>query len=311
MPVGRSSTLYHKSPRSPAPPTPTAANSRPFLPPSYYAAAGGLSPRDSSRKDGGNPAKRPMDASAKWGPFREHASDTPSESESLVGAQMDERGQRYELHSGIPHLETQLLPSLRDTIDRMTGTPSRASFPFKMGTRSNVAVAEAEKPPRRSRNRRNSPDSAPPVSAKKTYSRLPPVQHVPQPRSYGAPSIVPDIYPHQSTPSTSHLKEPTISALKSSFRSPAPASSSPKPPVPVAVSSPSMAGSSLKSMKSLLSRKCSGTLKSPFNGNRTSSRTARQHQHRLSTPRSTPNPIFPAPELAITTTILPASKILI
>lgn len=275
MPVGRSSTLYHKSPRSPAPPTPTTANSRPFLPPSYYAAAGGLSPRDSSRKNGGIPAKRPMDESAKRGHFRDQASDTPSESESLV-TPIDERTQRSELHSGIPHLETQLLPSLRDTIDRMTGTSLRASLPFKTGTRGSVAVeAEAEKPPRRSHNRRNSPDLAPPVivSSKKTHSRLPPVQHVPQPRSYGTPSIAPDIYPHQSTPSTSHLKEPTISTLKSSFRSPVPASSSPKPPVPVAISSPSMAGSSLKSMKSLLSRKCSGTLKSPFNSNKASPRT--------------------------------------
>lgn len=275
MPAGRSSTLYHKSPRSPAPPTPTASCSRPFLPPSYYAAAGGLSPRETSWKNGGNLAKRQIEENAKRGHLWDQASDTPSESESLVNRRTDERAQRSELQSGIPHLETQLLPSLRDTIDRMTGTPSRASVRFETGTRNRVAVTEveAEKTNRRSRNRRNSPESAPPVSSQKAHSRLPPVQHIPQPRSYCTPNMVSDIYPHQSTPSTSHLKEPTVLTLKSSFRSPAPASASPKPSAHVTNPSPSMAGSSLKNMKSLLSRKCSGTLKSPFNSNKASPRT--------------------------------------
>lgn len=257
MPTSRSTNLLSKS-RSPAlPPTPTQSTPRPFLPPSHYAAAGGfVSPGSATRRGGGTSTNWQGDENTKRTHFRSPEPE-PSDSESSLNLAIREAHQRHNAQSGIPNLEAQLLPSLRDTIDRMTCAPSRASSQYKTG-------GGTDKRASRSQSRRNSPNPTPAPMPKNSHSQIY------SPRNNDM-AMSPNIYSEQPTPNTSRLKAPVKSALKSSFRSPVSASASPKPSV-TPIASPSMAGSSLRSMKSLLSRKCSGTLKSPFNSNKASSR---------------------------------------
>jgi hypothetical protein len=260
MPTSRSTNLLSKS-RSPAlPPTPTQSTPRPFLPPSHYAAAGGfVSPGSGTiRRGGGTSTNWQGDENTKRTHFRDPEPE-PSDSESSLNLAIREAHQRHNAQSGIPNLETQLLPSLRDTIHRMTCTPSSSSQ-YKSG-------GETDKRASRSQSRRNSPSSTLAAMPKDSRSQIY------SPRNNDM-AMSPNIYSEQSTPTTSRLKAPVKSALKSSFRSPISASASPKPSV-TPIASPSMAGSSLRSMKSLLSRKCSGTLKSPFNSSKASSRKVR------------------------------------
>lgn len=118
MPLRRPS-LRSKS-RSPAPPHEFEHSSRQgpsFLPPSHYAAAAGLAYHTS---DTGNHAYETNDIQ------RETRSRTT----------LDKSGRDYgnssaspngQSQKGIPMLEAQLLPSLRDTISKMTRSPSRGS----------------------------------------------------------------------------------------------------------------------------------------------------------------------------------------
>ena len=133
--------------RSPPPPP------RSFLPPSHYAAAAGYS---SSK-----PAKAPSSLDelnkaepqtyqavdySQYGdfmPMSQHSPEASSPESSseyklpkdtrfsfiaearIISPRNSQREKRQSTLSGLPNIETQLLPSLRDTIDRMTRPPSR------------------------------------------------------------------------------------------------------------------------------------------------------------------------------------------
>ena len=160
--------------------------------------------------------------------------------------------------SGFPELEAHLLPSLRDTVDRMTQV--------------NTGIADIPKAGSTRTARRSSPEPRHNgvsfslglddrlVRSQESLIASPRVNDLMTTNSY-------QIYPDNGTPTlenlTSRFKSPGKSALKSSLKSPGPSSASPR--AQDAACSPSIGGSSLKTMKSLLSRKYSQTLKSPFN----------------------------------------------
>ncbi|KAF8896878.1 hypothetical protein CPB84DRAFT_1202882 [Gymnopilus junonius] len=156
--------------------------------------------------------------------------------------------------SGFPQLEPHLLPSLRDTVDRMT----QAS--------SNTGTTKSSRPEGTKSARRSPPESR---NIKMPFGaderRVGSQESLLSPQSYEP--ITPTIYSNNGTPTIENLasrfKSPAKPALKSALRSPGPDLTSPKTAYMTA--SPSMAGSSFKTMKSLLTRKYSQTLKSPFN----------------------------------------------
>ncbi len=134
MPLRRPS-LRSKS-RSPAPPPesePSSRQSRAFLPPSHYAAAAGLTYHAS---DTGNPAYATSDIQREARPrtaFDNYGRDYGNSSASPNG----------QTQRGIPMLEAQLLPSLRDTISRMTRSPSRGS---RAAETSNLTLSQLSIP---------------------------------------------------------------------------------------------------------------------------------------------------------------------
>ncbi|KAG6826253.1 hypothetical protein H0H92_000561 [Tricholoma furcatifolium] len=125
MPLARSSTQRSHS-RSPIPPTSTT---RPFLPPSHYAAAAGVPYVDKDDvKDQFARAYMPAypyDAEpGSNSPF--HLNINPSVDKKPVLPPMpNQRNRRESLLNDLPQLEANLLPSLRDTIDRMTKSPAQ------------------------------------------------------------------------------------------------------------------------------------------------------------------------------------------
>ncbi|KAF8151716.1 hypothetical protein B0H34DRAFT_728735 [Crassisporium funariophilum] len=279
MPVGRSNTLRSKS-RSPAPPvTPIPTTPRQFLPPSHYAAAGGFTSRTPvspfSNGYGDSVDRREITAVHKARMHnkgtthvsRQQKSSNPScsyepQSAEAILTESNSTLKRRDSRPGFPNLESQLLPSLRDTIDRMTLSPSRLST----SPRSDAGYTDGEQKATRKQKQGVSPEA-----------RLSPTYHPGKFEPSFNPRLADStdttdmattpylacIYPNQSTPTlgkqSSRAKTPTKSALKSSLRSPTPKLSSLESPI---TGSSSLAGSSLKSVKSLLSRKNSGTPKS-------------------------------------------------
>ncbi len=138
MPLSRSNTRAH-SPAPPAsyyPPSPRPPN---FLPPSHYAAAGGFSflsrhaQQSSTESDG---VYRPVEAPSSpdiYMPVSQPDSDSSfefqprSEKRFTMMSSKNKLNRRESQMMNLPMVETQLLPSLRDTIDRMTRPPSRAA----------------------------------------------------------------------------------------------------------------------------------------------------------------------------------------
>ncbi|KAL1665351.1 hypothetical protein GGF50DRAFT_52834 [Schizophyllum commune] len=145
MNLGRSYSRSRSKSRSPVPPSPQPPSSPRFLPPSHYAAAAGVPYNPPSRNkddDTRSKARPPPDA-------HEHTatapSDVPSESSfefkprtesrfSLFARRLSvshSRPAEQDMNAAdvpdIPMLEAQLLPTLRDTITRMTRPPSSAS----------------------------------------------------------------------------------------------------------------------------------------------------------------------------------------
>ncbi|KAG6849120.1 hypothetical protein H0H93_011181, partial [Arthromyces matolae] len=127
MPLTRNN---HDQPRSPLP-------GRPFLPPSHYAAAAGIVYDKNKRRvdDANSKFKR-----AFIDTYPRHPEESESQSSfefkpkmsvedrSRVSSQTAGRGRRTRRESlldDIPQLEANLLPSLRDTIGRMTKSPAQ------------------------------------------------------------------------------------------------------------------------------------------------------------------------------------------
>ncbi|KAL1674805.1 hypothetical protein EV122DRAFT_293210 [Schizophyllum commune] len=145
MNLGRSYSRSRSKSRSPVPPSPVPPSSPRFLPPSHYAAAAGVPYNPPSRNkddDTRSKARPPPDA-------HEHAatppSDVPSESSFEFKPRTESRFSLFARRLSVSHprpaeqdvnaadvpdipmLEAQLLPTLRDTITRMTRPPSSAS----------------------------------------------------------------------------------------------------------------------------------------------------------------------------------------
>ncbi|CAA7264593.1 unnamed protein product [Cyclocybe aegerita] len=267
-----------------SPPTQSPSTLRSFQPPSFYAAAAYAScdSRISRRNDETTAKGKSVSRTHKEGrsgrpitieaPLTyEQVTQSDSDSSTLI-TRDHPHGTPGLIHResrmAYPHLEAHLLPTLRDTVDRMTRTPSRMST-YQAG-REDSGMWKRDT---RSHSRRNSPEAQQTQDLRQNTPREPVFclyrHHSEEART---PNLS-DIYSksNQSTPtlvsSQQRPKIPAKSALKSSLRSPIPQPTSPMTPMPE-TSSPSMAGSSLRSMKSLLSRKCSETLKSPFNGSK-------------------------------------------
>lgn len=279
MPISRSATIRGNS-RSPAPPpTPNPSTPKPFLPPVHYAFAGGYTTRrlknDMGHPPNSNTKNRPKEEAKRnhsRGLTGVQAPPEASNSESSLKSATEEwspQSNAQKRRSGFPDIEAQLLPTLRDTIDRMTLAPPRASTPFK--TRSPSESTREN----HMQKRRSSPDLRTPTSRKST--RHPDLRELTKYNLGDEEPLTPDpsnFYSNESTPTLgncpSKLKTPAKSALKNSLRSPASTIGPPLPSSPAASAHSTTAGSSLRTVKSLLSRKVSGSFRSPFNGSKAS-----------------------------------------
>jgi hypothetical protein len=138
MHLSHSNSGRNKS-RSPAPPnSPFPSSSRPsnFFPPSHYAAAAGIpyptrpptsqdamiSEPSDGKRDSFVPISYPSQSLSSDSSFEFKATSLPQYSTSPSTPKSKRLG-------NIPHLETLLIPSLRDTIDRMTRPPSLINSP--------------------------------------------------------------------------------------------------------------------------------------------------------------------------------------
>ncbi|KAJ6632534.1 hypothetical protein B0H10DRAFT_18071 [Mycena sp. CBHHK59/15] len=158
MPLARVSTSARSTSHSPLPPSPRPPT---FLPPSHYAEAGGLSPRPRTRNDSLTSSDSPSQYQTQLESRRNSAfMPISSTSDSSFEVGFDSRpveNKRFSISGGgsrsggsknkpskgstsrqsrleshmtnLPLVEAQLLPSLRDTIDRMTRPPSRIQNP--------------------------------------------------------------------------------------------------------------------------------------------------------------------------------------
>ncbi|KAJ7074635.1 hypothetical protein C8F01DRAFT_1101271 [Mycena amicta] len=145
---------FRSKSRSPLPQSPRPAT---FLPPSHYAEAGGLTPRrQDSLSDSHspqtpseprrNPAFMPM-ASNSDSSF-EFISKPENKRLSIASSKTSTTSRKRESHlTNLPLVEAQLLPTLRDTIDRMTRPPSRIMAPSTFSRESNEMEESQLSPP--------------------------------------------------------------------------------------------------------------------------------------------------------------------
>jgi len=94
-----------------------------------------LRPQISAKNRRKEEAKRSQSRGLAGIPALPEASDSDSSLKSAT-EEWSPQSNAQKRRSGFPEIEAQLLPSLRDTIDRMTLAPSRASTPFKTGSPS-------------------------------------------------------------------------------------------------------------------------------------------------------------------------------
>ncbi|KAF8063386.1 hypothetical protein FPV67DRAFT_1782886 [Lyophyllum atratum] len=145
--------------RSPLPPSTykVSLSPRPFLPPSHYAAAAGITygqETEPYEDDESKQSRRPNDQySSEFMPVTypsdaESTSDSsfeskpksPGEARHTAPTKASRRGRRQSLINDLPQLEANLLPSLRDTIHRMTRSPSRGGATANPGNISYLGV---------------------------------------------------------------------------------------------------------------------------------------------------------------------------
>ncbi|KAF7290604.1 DH domain-containing protein [Mycena indigotica] len=137
--------LNRRKSHSPLPPSPRPAT---FFPPSHYAEAGGLTPRrQTSHPRDEPPPSRPntsyMPIASNSESSFEFAPKSPEPSRiSTVNSKtsLDKKGESH--MKNLPFVEAQLLPSLRDTINRMTRPPVKttALSPSHIGS-NNIGFA--------------------------------------------------------------------------------------------------------------------------------------------------------------------------
>ncbi|KAF9466836.1 hypothetical protein BDZ94DRAFT_1250917 [Collybia nuda] len=311
MPIARSNTARNRS-HSPLPPPSNGYSTftRPFLPPSYYAAAAGISfsnsEKSSSRSEHSEFSEATPSISSKDGsgdPQVYHntfmpvsyasesgaTSDSSFEFRPSIGSQYSTSGgDRYISSSktpvrsnrqshitGLPQLETHLLPSLRDTIDRMTRTPSYTGPSSSPSGSTRLESLKTTESVLSMNTSPHPPSHSALVDDIAIMSRLPGSLHRSQ--------------PHLTTPvepATPRLKTPMKSALKSALRAPTPRLfSNPSLGTEAVVHTPS-GGVSLKSVRSMLSRKASSA---SLSETPTPSGTS---GHKLATKKQTATPSF-------------------
>ncbi|KAG6917414.1 hypothetical protein DXG01_002683 [Tephrocybe rancida] len=134
MPLVRSNTGRSQT-RSPLP---TLSTSRQFLPPSHYAAAAGITYDDNKHITTYNKGDSKDHYGRTFMPAYPYEADSASESSfefksnpsnedkpPPFPSRSNRRSRRESLLNDLPQLEANLLPSLRDTIDRMTKSPAQ------------------------------------------------------------------------------------------------------------------------------------------------------------------------------------------
>ncbi|KAL0067025.1 hypothetical protein AAF712_006014 [Marasmius tenuissimus] len=255
MPLSRANTTTGRSrSRSVAQSAlPVQQSPRQFLPPSHYAAAGGyaITEKNKHTKDDSEQQATPRS------PYVPYLSPHMTSSNDSVDFQSNSpyigssgkapegRKKRESQISNLPMVESQLLPSLRDTIDRMTRPPSRTYTKGGPSTPTFKISPDA--------------DSYWPIATDTLSPRVSSRPHTPQ-------SPIPSMFiseeplPTSSEPSTPKPPHPTPkSALKSALRSPNPRTKTEaiEPVIPS-----SGAGVTLKSVRSLLRRKSSAGINS-------------------------------------------------
>jgi hypothetical protein len=288
MSLARSNTSRSKS-RSPAPHFKHTTSPRPFLPPSHYAAAAGLSySTRSTRSDSGNssdldasfaskdsqedspyhissfvPVSYPTELeSTSDSSFEFDASSSRHGHKSSSSRRSSVRSKRQSHITGLPLLEAQLLPSLRDTIDRMTRSPASAT------SSPSVAGATRLDNPRHLNSIRAARSSS--LSPDPSASTLHP--ETPTTPSWNSPFAQTPTTPEPTSVSlhssstapvgcaTPRSKMPTKSALKSTLRPPIPKSTSGRSPVAETAVNPHSTGVSLKSVRNLCRKLSAGSL---------------------------------------------------
>ncbi|KAJ3746083.1 hypothetical protein DFH05DRAFT_1483662 [Lentinula detonsa] len=251
MPLSRSNTSRSKS-RSPAPPI--SQSSPQYFPPSHFAAAGGFILPDNARVEqsgmslSGEPSSQdaymPVSylSSASSDPSSFDFNDNQSiESRSRKSSVDSSRKKRESQIHNLPLVEAQLLPSLRDTIDKMTRPPSRMTGSSNSNT------------PTITFSRKNGSEDYSSGSGSIDVSPYAP----PSPRLKPPSTVTRMPTAGEDRPTTPNrpTTPKTGSVLKSALKAPTPKISSSPSPTPTPVSSPG--GAALRSVRSLLRRKSS------------------------------------------------------
>ncbi|RDB22057.1 hypothetical protein Hypma_010962 [Hypsizygus marmoreus] len=293
MPLARTNTARTKS-RSPAPPSNSRAlsNPRAFLPPSHYAAAAGVtySPRSPTHSEDNHSydlnysrglRNDSIDSREPYGPSfipvtyasEVESTDSSFDSKPTSGVRFSSldkekqslsskpsiRAKRHSVITGLPQLETHLLPSLRDTIDRMTRSPTtragsssspRNGSHLELRSSSNSAWSSRPPSPSDASPTSHFDDSAttPENTSSRAYHSENP-ENPPYDIPSGSATPVEALTPRTNLPMMK-------SALKSALRPPTPKLFSRTPPS--TEDSPlSIGGVTLKSVRSILRRKTS------------------------------------------------------
>lgn len=275
MPLARSNTSRNRS-RSPAPPTAsqlTSTSPPPFQPPSFYAAAGGytIPPANNRHTMGYDRSGVPTTMNEPENAFMpitylagdnsdsessfefKHVSETrPSldRKPSKASIELAPRQRRLSQMANLPQVEAQLLPSLRDTINRMTRPPSHIT------PQSSPAHSFRFEESKSGRIERTFSPCPPPTEPNESRWKSPRIQ-TSRPSTPRTPSTAEQPPDEPLTPKAKQL--PPKSALKSALRAPTPKLFSPKPDVADTSSSPHIEGSALRSVRSLLRRKSSAS----------------------------------------------------
>ncbi|KAF7986827.1 hypothetical protein HWV62_12522 [Athelia sp. TMB] len=237
MAFSRSVTARSKS-RSPAPPVGFQSQPRAnFYPPSHYAAAAGLpyarheDPREASSSTTASPAlESPRYSSLASHQIPSEASSFGSNTAASPNNHLSILQRRQSQLGNIPALEAQLVPSLRDTINRMTSNPRRTSgIEPKLSPRS----PEPDPPSRGARaNVRIDHSSSSDMAPARKPAHLTPVVMPSTSRTISTPKPDTD-RTLQATPvaqSTSAHQQKLKSVLKSYLRPPTPKLSSQQSP---------------------------------------------------------------------------------
>lgn len=309
MPLARNLTVRNGS-RSPALRSDMKGSSspRPFLPPSHYAAAAAYGVRSSTHKEYNNahelkhimgsssdsiaevqesyhntfmPVSYPSDSEATSNSSFEFKStfnsrySSSSEQKRSSSSRSGSSGKFQSHITGLPELEAHLLPSLRDTIDRMTRPPSRVGSPPRPESVFNPRIPKSS-------NNILSSQLLPPLDSATLEAKGLSVAAAAH-SYYHAPSTSEPSEIHLDTAvtplemSTSRTNLPVKSSLKSALRPPTPKLFSGTSPSPGHSPQPSPGGVSLKSVRSILRRKTSSSsLASPFTPGSEFSRKSKQ-----------------------------------